>query len=72
MEGEKKYKKIAGCLFLLNNRRIPIYETPLCPMCKARMDSNADNYVCPHCRYETNLTHTDDAVRRDKARLGLP
>lgn len=68
---EKKYKKIAGCLFLLNNRKIPIYDSPLCPICKERMESNADKYICPHCRYETDFAQTNDAVRRDKARLGL-
>lgn len=72
MGEDKQYKKIGGALFTLNNRRIPIYDVPLCPTCKNRMDSNADKYICPHCRYETDFNQTDDAVRRDKARLGLP
>ncbi len=66
-----EYKEICGCVFEIGINKLPIYESPLCKSCKKQLGKNVENYFCPLCGFEISHPNLDEAILRDKRRIGL-
>ena len=66
-----EYKEICDCLFEIGINKLPIYERPLCPICKKQLGKNAENYSCPLCGFNISRHELEGAILRDKRRIGL-
>lgn len=66
-----KFIPIAGCVVSQRVGKPPKFDDPLCPKCKKTLFIKDDTYSCPVCGYTTNRQHTDDAIKRNKAHMGL-
>lgn len=66
-----KFLPVAGCVVLQRVGQPPKFEFPLCPTCKKQLSARDTAYICPTCGYTTNKKHTDEAIKRSKARMGL-